>query len=355
MRADRLVAIVLLLQARGQMTAPALAEELEVSERTVRRDLDALLAAGVPLYSQRGRGGGWALLDGHRLNLSGLTAEEAEALLLVAGPQALSGLGMEAGVRSALRKLLAALPAPIRERASAASSTVHVDPFGWGRAAEELPQLAALRTAVVAGTQVDLDYARPGHGVVQRRVHPYGLVTKGGVWYLLAGATPSPDRRAAPGPEVRTYRVARVEAIHPTAEPVLLPKDFDLARAWAAAQSSYAARIRLVEVELVTDRVTARLLESLLGPMTDLGDPVRGPADGGRRPPGGPPDPVRLLARFASSEMAAVELARFGSRLEVLRPAEVRAALGRIGAELASCYPPPEPEPTDGGSGVTGG
>ncbi len=142
MRADRLVAIVLLLQTHGQLTVDSLAERLEVSERTIRRDLEGLSGAGVPVYAQRGRGGGWALLGGHRINLSGLTAEEAQALFLVAGPNALVGVGVDPGVKSALRKLLAALPAPMREQAAAAHTAVLVDPVGWGRRNDQPAHLA---------------------------------------------------------------------------------------------------------------------------------------------------------------------------------------------------------------------
>jgi predicted DNA-binding transcriptional regulator YafY len=223
MRADRLVAIVLLLQAHGQLTAPALARRLEVSERTIRRDLDALLLSGLPLYSQRGRGGGWALTDGYQVNLSGLTADEAQALFLATGPELLTGLGIEQGMASALRKLLAALPKETRSHATKAHRAVHVDPTRWGQLAEETPRmLASLRAAVVAGLQVDLTYAKPGRDPSVRRVHPYGLVSKTGVWYLLAGTETGP----------RTFRVSRVADVAATTEPVVRPEDFDLARAW---------------------------------------------------------------------------------------------------------------------------
>src|SRR5207244_3179923 len=196
--------------------------------------LDALSAASVPVYAQRGRGGGWALLGGHRLNLSGLTAAEAEALFLVAGPERLAGLGVEPGVRSALRKLLAALPEPLREHAAAAHSAVHVDPARWGRDTEPQPRhLDALREAVVAGRQVDLSYAKPRQPPAERRVHPFGLVSKGGTWYLIAG-TPA---------GLRTFRVSRVRAVSRTDEPVERPEDFDLAQAWDAIVTEFPQRV----------------------------------------------------------------------------------------------------------------
>jgi predicted DNA-binding transcriptional regulator YafY len=311
-RADRLVAIVLLLQTHGQLTAADLAERLETSERTIRRDLDSLSGAGVPVYAQRGRGGGWALLGGHKINLSGLTLQEAEALFLVAGPNALSGLGVEPGVKSALRKLLAALPAPMREQAAAARTAVHVDPLGWGRsrppAAKDTPaHLDALRAAVVAGRQVDISYAKPGELAADRRVHPYGLVSKAGTWYLLAGAEAG----------LRTFRVSRIRAVVATDDPVQRPDNFDLAEAWEGVQSSYGERRDegAIVVDLRVD--------------IDLVPWVRGWSR---------VDETHFKARFPNAFAAAAELSRYGNRVEVLSPPEVRKALGRLGRELARAY-----------------
>ncbi|MGH9066650.1 MAG: helix-turn-helix transcriptional regulator, partial [Acidimicrobiales bacterium] len=255
MRADRLVAIVLLLQTHGRMTASDLAERLEVSVRTIRRDLEALSGAGVPVYAERGRAGGWALLGGHRIDLSGFTAEEAQALFLVAGPQAFTGLGVEPGVRSALRKLMAALPAPLREQAAAAHSAVLVDPAGWGRREDRPRHLDVLRQALVAGVQVRISYAKPGQEPAERVVHPYGLVSKGGTWYLLAGS----------GAGLRTFRVSRVRAAEPTADPVERPEDFDLAEAWDEVRQRMSSQIGSVEVELSADPEVVGMLTGLLG------------------------------------------------------------------------------------------
>src|SRR5207342_1580239 len=156
-RADRLVAILLMLQSRGQVTAAEVADELEISERTARRDLEALGMAGLPIYSQQGRNGGWRLLGGGRTDLSGLNAAEARALFLVAGPASAA----TPEVRAALRKLVRALPEPFRDAAEAASSPVVVDPAGWDqlvRTRAPPPFLDAVQEAVVAGEQVGLGY-----------------------------------------------------------------------------------------------------------------------------------------------------------------------------------------------------
>ena len=186
MRADRLVAALLVLQAKGRVTAAELAAELEVSERTARRDLEGLSLAGVPVYSQPGRGGGWELVGGARTDLSGLTADEARALFLIAGPS-----GATPEVRAALRKLVRALPATFREHAEAAavpSCTIRPDGTTPRRRAPD--HLEMLQHAVIEGVQVELDYRGRDGRASSRTVHPLGLVVKNNIWYLVAGTGP---------------------------------------------------------------------------------------------------------------------------------------------------------------------
>ena len=199
MRADRLVALLLFLQQRQRVTAAEVAEELEISERTARRDLEALCIAGLPVYSQRGRGGGWRLLGGGRTDLSGLTASEARALFLVAGPASEATPELKA----ALRKLVRALPETFRSSAEAAASTVVLDPQAWGsrRPVSRPPvHLGALQEATAEGRQVRLGYADRSGRASLRVVHPLGLVHKGATWYLVAGTDDG----------MRTFRVRLV-------------------------------------------------------------------------------------------------------------------------------------------------
>src|ERR1019366_9576510 len=183
MRADRLVAALLVLQARGRITAQALAQELEVSERTARRDLEGLALAGIPVYSQAGRGGGWTLVGGARTDLSGLTATEARTLFLIAGPS--SAVTPEA--KAALRKLVQALPETFRAEAEKAAAAIVLDPARWGDTAPPPPpHLEALQQAVVQSVQVHLGYSDRARSITERTVHPLGLVAKGSVWYLVA-------------------------------------------------------------------------------------------------------------------------------------------------------------------------
>ncbi|HTS97461.1 MAG TPA: HTH domain-containing protein [Streptosporangiaceae bacterium] len=185
MRASRLVALLLLLQAGGAMTAAELAAALEVSVRTIQRDTGALAAAGVPVYSERGRGGGYRLVAGYRTRLTGLGRDEAQALAAfgAAGPAAELGLGQ--ALMSARLKLAAALPPGLREEMSAAASRFHLDAPGWFAPRRPAPFLAALAAGVFGDLEVDARY-RSRSGPRDCRLQPLGLVLKGGVWYVAA-------------------------------------------------------------------------------------------------------------------------------------------------------------------------
>lgn len=312
------MAIVLLLQTHGQLTAGQIAEHLETSERTVRRDLDALLLAGVPLYSQRGRGGGWALIGGHRLDLTGFTVEEARALFLFVGARQGAG-GAEVGLRSALRKIMVALPEPLRAQAAAATRSTVIDPAGWGgERGDDPPALGPLREAVLAQVQVDLDYAKPGSPPATRRVHPYGLVAKRGVWYLLAGT----DRGR------RTFRVSRVTAVAPVDEPALVPAGFDLAAEWDDAEADFAARLRVVDVVVDVAEPAVLGVSAAFRGWAGVDDAGAGePPDDGWR---------RLRLSVPHLRAAAVNLAPFGAAVRVIDPGALRADLLRIGQELVT-------------------
>jgi predicted DNA-binding transcriptional regulator YafY len=329
MRADRLVAALLVLQARGRVTAAELADELEISERTARRDLEALAMAGIPVYSQRGRGGGWALLGGGRTDLSGLTAAEAETLFLVAGPAS----NATPEIKAALRKLVRALPDPMRAGAEAAASAVVLDPGTWDHRDEIPPpmHLAALRRAVVDGVQVELGYTARDRTDSQRTVHPLGLVAKGSVWYLVAGTDAG----------LRTFRVNRVRSVTATDVPVLRPDGFDLAQTWKGIVDTLDEQRAPVRVRALAEAHLAGVLRAAFG--NRLAHVADAGPDGGR---------IEFEVRMHTVWSAAGELARFGGAIEVLEPAGVRAELARIGADLVRAYespaPRPEPEPEAG-------
>lgn len=313
MRADRLVAVLLLMQARGRVTAAELAEELEVSVATARRDLEALSAAGVPVYPQAGRGGGWRLLGGARTDLSGLSSSEAQALFLLAGPAAPA----TPEVRSALRKLLRALPATFREGAEAAASAVVVDPARWGATGKEPPDaVRVLRDATVRRRRVRLAYdGRDGPS--ERLVDPYGLVDKDGVWYLLAGT----ERGR------RTFRVDRITGAEPTEEEFERPDDFEAGAAWQEVVEEMERRRSTVAATVLIAARFVPILRDRFGRHCEV---VGEEEDGRAR--------VRVAAPMAVT--LAEQLAGWGARAEVVEPEEVRTELARIGAELVARYAP---------------
>src|SRR5437588_2685230 len=252
MRADRLVATLLFLQARGRVTAAEVAAELEVSVKTARRDLEALSIAGIPVYSQAGRGGGWALVGGARTDLSGLTAAEARTLFLVAGPS--SAVTPEA--KAALRKLVRALPETFRAEAEKAASAIVLDPARWGgKAPSTPPHLEALQHAVIDGVQIRLGYTDAKGAVTDRVVHPLGLVSKGTTWYLVG------DTDAGR----RTFRVWRVQSVVLTDEPATRPADFDLQRAWQEIVATVDERRGLLHVTALADPDVIRWLRVRFG------------------------------------------------------------------------------------------
>ncbi len=313
MRADRLVAILLMLQTRGQVTAAEVAIELEVSERTARRDLDALGVAGLPVYSMQGRNGGWRLSGGGRTDLTGLTSAETQALFLLAGPRATTP-----ELRAALRKLVRALPEPFRERAEAASAAVVHDSSGWSGGRSERPapvHLDAVQDAVIAGRQIVLGYVAREGPASTRTVHPLGLATKSGSWYLIA------DTEAGR----RTFRVDRIQSVELTDDAVVRPPGFELADAW---------QMITTEIENVRTPITVRAFAApqvMPWVRYSFGTRLRiGGAIGDGR--------VEIEIRSRNEYSIASELAGFGAMLEVLEPPGVRRRLAVLADELASLY-----------------
>lgn len=311
MRADRLIAALMVLQTRGRITAAELADELEISTRTARRDLEALAMSGVPVYSMPGRGGGWMLVGGAKTDLTGLSAAEARALFFALGHQSESDRVLEA----ALRKLVVALPERFRTDALAAANAIRVDPSGWDKvgSVETPPVVAELSAAVISGHQVQIRYARPDSEPADRVVHPLGLVTKRGVWYLVANT----DRG------IRTFRISRVHAVEALDAPVERPPDFDLDTTWASIVSEVAEKRTGITVQ-------AKVVPGALVPLRWIFAgriEVRGEADDGR---------LDVAIREASAAALAAQLAGFGAGVEINDPPdELRAEFHRITSELA--------------------
>jgi predicted DNA-binding transcriptional regulator YafY len=314
-RADRLVALLALLQTRGQMTAAEVAAELEVSERTARRDLEALAMAGIPIYSQQGRNGGWRLLGGGRTDLSGLTAAEARALFLVAGPSS----SATPEVRAALRKLVRALPEPFRAGAEAASNAVVVDQTHWsgvGPPVKPTPaHLDAVQAAVIDGVQIELGYVARDGSATTRVVHPLGLASKVSTWYLIA------DTDAG----LRTFRVDRVTSVTPTDDRVVRPEGFDLEAAWQLVTERVSQSWATYRARGTADAAMIGILRKVFGPRLRIGPAVTG----GR---------VEIEVTSGNLHALAGEIAGFGDAVELHEPAEIREALRAVGAALTGLY-----------------
>lgn len=312
MRADRLVAVLLLMQARGQVTAAEVAGELEVSLATARRDLEALSMAGVPVRSQPGRGGGWSLVGGARTDLTGLTATEARALFLLAGA---ASPGTPAA-RSALRKLVRALPETFRADAEAAADAVVVDPTRWGEDDRARPALVdVLQDAVVGRREVLLEYEGRSHQYTQRLVDPWGLVDKDGVWYLVAGTAKGQ----------RTFRVDRITEATRTGNIADRPDDLELTQVWEQVVDVVEQRRSLTPATVL---IAARLMPVLRSQFGRHCEPLETLDDGRVR--------VRVSAHMPTA--VAERLAGWGAAVEVLEPESVRAELARLGSELVARY-----------------
>jgi predicted DNA-binding transcriptional regulator YafY len=310
-----LVATLLLLQSRGQVTAAEVAEELEISERTARRDLEALGVAGLPIYSVQGRGGGWRLAGGGRTDLSGLSAAEARALFLVAGPSSTA----TPEVKAALRKLVRALPEGFRAQAEAAAGALVVDPRQWDQTSTDHrpppPHLDALQDAVIDGVQVVLGYRARDGAVTERTVHPLGLASKGPVWYLVAGTAAGQ----------RTFRVDRVSSVDRTADRVVRPEGFDLTVAWSEITDAVDELRVPLHARCLADPDAVSLLRMMFGPRLRIGPPA-------------PDGRVEVELRGHHVPALAGQLAGLGARVEVLEPPEVRERLAEVAGELASLY-----------------
>ena len=316
MRASRLLSLQMLLETRGRMGAQALADALEISVRTLYRDVDQLSAAGVPIYAERGRHGGFALLPGWKTTLTGLTPTEAQAVFLSGLPGPAQDLGLGGDVEGARLKLLTALPAAWREDAQRVSTRLHLDPVDWYRESDPTPHLPAVAAAVWSGHQIAMRY-ESWADTVERIVSPLGLVLKAGVWYLVA--LPS-LAGAGGGPRTpRTYRVSSIRAVQPLEQPVRRPARFDLPGYWAQSIRRFESEIHTGEAALLA---TPAGLQGLRAISAAVARAVAGAAPSRRKD-----GRVAVRIPIESVEHACGQLMRLSPQVEVLRPAALRRAL----------------------------
>lgn len=319
MRASRLLSILLLLQTRGRMTAEALAAEFEVSVRTIYRDIDQLSAAGAPVYADRGRAGGFQLMDGYRTRLTGLTDAEAETLFLggLSGPAA--QMGFSGAVTTMQLKLLAALPPERQAAAERLAGRFHLDPVGWYQSPDEADRLPAIAQAVWTCRRITVRY-ESWKGEVMRELEPLGLILKAGLWYLAA--RPVEGRR-----EPRTYRVSNIRDLTVGEVPFERPAGFDLAVWWAETS-------RRFEAEIFTGTATLRLSPTGLKRLAKLG--VEQARIAARADPG--EGWCELVVPIESVEHAATDFLRLGPEAEVLAPAGLREAMRTAAGRMDRLY-----------------
>lgn len=320
MRADRLLSLLMLLQTRGQMTAQELARELEVSERTIYRDIDALSMAGIPLYGEPGPEGGFALLNSYRTSLTGLTEGEVRALFMLSIPAPLADLGVSQELRTALLKLSAALPDSLRHDEVKVRQRFHLDAAWWRQGQEQLPYLSVIHHALWQNRQLHIVY-RTAVGVkISRLVAPYGLVAKAGVWYLVC------SRHEAR----HVHRVSDLLVVHTADESFVYPADFDLAEFWSRWCQEY-------ESLLVGFTVRVRVAPNFVSELPwHFGNQISD-----KLAQAGPPDEsgwIELQLSFASFEDARKRLLGFGSGVEVLAPHALRRSVFDFAEQTVALY-----------------
>lgn len=319
MRASRLLSILITLQLRGQATAASLAERFEVSLRTIYRDVDALSAAGIPVYADRGPGGGFKLLDGYRTQLTGFTDAEAEGLLFSALPGAAAELGLGQAASAARLKLLAALPAAAGAGALRIADRFHLDPVDWYQRIATPERLGAVAQGVWTGRRLRMRY-ESWEKVAERLVDPLGLVLKAGIWYLVARAR---NRTA-------TYRISNIQSAELIDQAVERPSGFDLARTWREHVGRFEASLRRGSATLlVADAAMCRI--GRLG--ADMAEAIRAaPLSHGRR---------RATVPIEGIAHAAGLLLAFAEEIEVVEPEALRRELATRAAKIVSLYAGP--------------
>jgi predicted DNA-binding transcriptional regulator YafY len=322
MRADRLLSLLLLLETRGRMTARELARRLEVSERTVYRDLTALGTAGVPVYAERGPGGGCQLLEGYRTNLTGFTEEEVRTLFLSGAPGLLHDLGMSRALEAAALKLMASLPASYRQRIEEARQRIHVDPVSWSQYDEAVPHLATLHQAVLNERRLWLLYRKGSGEVVERVVDPLGLVAKATIWYLVS-------RYTGPAGELRVFRVSRVLEAREQGDTGTRPPAFDLPEYWQTWSEEFSALLPRYTVNV---RIKREVVPSII---SDLGQGVASLIQNASWQSDGT---AQLTLAFDSLDHARSRLLALGTLAQVLEPAELRESIIDLASRIVSLY-----------------
>lgn len=317
MRADRLLSILLLLQVHQRITAKELASRLEVSERTIHRDMEALSSSGIPVVADRGTGGGWRLLEEYRTRLNGLNENEVEVLFMGLPERVLRDLGLQKASEGAQLKLFTALPTMYKQRAEYARQRLYIDSASWRNTEEATPALARIQEAVWQDRKLSFSYRRADGTYVERVADPLGLVVKGSVWYLVVAIDDS----------VRTYRISRIKEAQVLDEASQRPPDFDLASYWKQSLVDFKAALPRYYVTVYADEYAlARLNQSPYVHRIEQMERL----DGEGR--------VKLVIRFDVEMEAHDFLIGFGSHIEIIEPDTLREHILQTARNLLSFY-----------------
>lgn len=324
MLASRLLSILMLLQTRGRVSARELAEEFEVAVRTIHRDIDELSAAGIPVYAERGRNGGFRLADGYRTKLTGLNPSEAETLFLAGLPGPAAELGFADALATARLKLLAALPPTLQPNAERIAARFLLDPGIWFQNVAPLPSLPMIAQCVFRDRVLDCRYRRAGETETRpRRLGPLGLVLKAGVWYLVAQS----------GKAIRTYRASNIHDARMSDAPFERPRHFDLASHWRDAVREYEAGVYHEEADVRLSPKGVYMLD-LLGPYVIRAASMSASAPDRR-------GWIRCRIPLESIEFGVRQLLQLGDEIVVLGPPPLRAALAGAAARIAKTHRTP--------------
>ena len=322
MKASRLLSILMLLQTHGRVTAGTLARTLEVSERTILRDIDQLSAAGVPLWGERGREGGFQLSPGWTTRLTGMTEAEANALLLAGMPGPATELGLGEAATSARLKLLASVPEPLRHGAAAVAERLHIDPVDWYRAADSTAFLREAASAVWRSRRVRIEYTS-WRGTSRRDIEPLGLVLKAGAWYLAA-------RDVSQGAAVRTYRLASVQTMEVSKVSFRRPRGFDLARYWQESSARFESELRPLEAQVLASPRAMRWFVHARSRFTPMPELVRRAT--------APEGWSGVVLAIESIEHGARQVLGYGAEVEVLAPQALREEVARLAEKVLACH-----------------
>ena len=319
MRADRLLSLMMLLQTRRQMTAEELANELEVSKRTIYRDIDALSVAGVPVYANGGPGGGYALLDSYRTTLTGLNEGEIQALFMLTIPSPIADLGVSQQLKTAILKLTSTLAGDHHEHTDYLRQRLHLDAASWFQTDEPVPHLKVVQEAVWQDRQLVLSFRRLSCTVSERTFYPYGLVAKASIWYLVAATDEG----------MRVYRVSRIQAVQMTQTHFARPQEFDLAEFWIGWVTSYKTSLPKYPVTLRIGPDLVPILPNILGEgVRSLVEQAQPDSEGWRV----------VNYTFERIEEAQTYVLGMGASVDVIAPEELRVSVLKLATEVVAHY-----------------